>query len=133
MVVAAGKFEVPGPIVGDTVRSAAGPMIGSCAIMRWLKVWGTMRNDAYEAALAALREDTQAWWADIGKGDGCSDSLSPFGKTVKVALVNVDAEVQSEWVVCLDHEHRAVHGDVARAVQGHLALISAHQRQSAAV
>ena len=23
------------------------------------------RNDAYEAALAALREDTQAWWADV--------------------------------------------------------------------
>ena len=23
------------------------------------------RNDAYEAALAALREDTQAWWADM--------------------------------------------------------------------
>jgi len=30
---------------------------------------------------------------------GLDDSLSPFGKTVKVALVNVDAEVQSEWVV----------------------------------
>jgi hypothetical protein len=23
------------------------------------------RNDAYEAALAALREDTQEWWADV--------------------------------------------------------------------
>jgi hypothetical protein len=30
---------------------------------------------------------------------GLDDSLLPFGKTVKVALVNVDAEVQSEWVV----------------------------------
>ena len=26
---------------------------------------GSRRNDAYEAALAALREDTQEWWADL--------------------------------------------------------------------
>jgi hypothetical protein len=26
---------------------------------------GTMRNDRYEAALAALREDTREWWADM--------------------------------------------------------------------
>jgi hypothetical protein len=29
-----------------------------------LELLGSKRNDAYEAALAALREDTQAWWAD---------------------------------------------------------------------
>ena len=27
--------------------------------------WDWKRNDTYEAALAALREDTQAWWADV--------------------------------------------------------------------
>ena len=43
---------------------------------RALELLGTKRNDAYEAALAALREDTQAWWADtLGRdpdelGDG---------------------------------------------------------------
>ncbi len=31
---------------------------------RGLDMLGSKRNDAYEAALAALREDTQAWWAD---------------------------------------------------------------------
>jgi hypothetical protein len=31
---------------------------------RALDLLGAKRNDAYEAALAALREDTQAWWAD---------------------------------------------------------------------
>jgi hypothetical protein len=31
---------------------------------RALKLLGSKRNDAYEAALTALREDTQAWWAD---------------------------------------------------------------------
>ena len=31
---------------------------------RALELLGSKRNDAYEAALAALREDTQAWWAD---------------------------------------------------------------------
>src|SRR6187455_283988 len=32
---------------------------------RALHLLGSMRNDAYEAALAALREDTQQWWADL--------------------------------------------------------------------
>ena len=31
---------------------------------RALEVLGSRRNDAYEAALAELREDTQSWWAD---------------------------------------------------------------------
>jgi hypothetical protein len=31
---------------------------------RALDLLGSRRNDAYEAALAVLREDTQAWWAD---------------------------------------------------------------------
>jgi hypothetical protein len=31
---------------------------------RALELLGSKRNDAYEAALAALRQDTQAWWAD---------------------------------------------------------------------
>jgi hypothetical protein len=30
-----------------------------------LELLRSNRNDAYEAALAALREDTQAWWADM--------------------------------------------------------------------
>jgi hypothetical protein len=32
---------------------------------RALDVLASRRNDAYEKALAALREDTQAWWADM--------------------------------------------------------------------
>jgi hypothetical protein len=32
---------------------------------RALDLLGSHRNDAYEAALAALREDTQKWWADL--------------------------------------------------------------------
>jgi hypothetical protein len=31
---------------------------------RALDLLGTKRSDAYEATLAALREDTWAWWAD---------------------------------------------------------------------
>jgi len=30
-----------------------------------LKLFSSSRNDAYEAALEALREDTRQWWADI--------------------------------------------------------------------
>jgi hypothetical protein len=32
---------------------------------RAIKLLDSKRNDAYQAALAALREDTQAWWADL--------------------------------------------------------------------
>jgi hypothetical protein len=38
-----------------------------------LELLDSKRNDAYEAGLAALREDTQAWWADTLAGD--SDEL----------------------------------------------------------
>jgi hypothetical protein len=36
---------------------------------RAVDLLGSRRNDAYEAALAALREDTQAWWADVLASD----------------------------------------------------------------
>ena len=36
---------------------------------RALDILGSKRNDAYEAALAELREDTQGWWADVLAGD----------------------------------------------------------------
>jgi hypothetical protein len=32
---------------------------------RALDLLGSRRNDAYEAALAALREDTKSWWAEL--------------------------------------------------------------------
>jgi hypothetical protein len=34
-----------------------------------LQLLGSKRNDAYEAALAVLREDTQTWWADTLAAD----------------------------------------------------------------
>jgi hypothetical protein len=36
---------------------------------RAVDLLGAKRNDAYEAALAALREDTREWWADVLAGD----------------------------------------------------------------
>jgi hypothetical protein len=36
---------------------------------RAIKLLGSKRNDAYEAALTALREDTQAWWAPSRRPD----------------------------------------------------------------
>jgi hypothetical protein len=32
---------------------------------RSLDLLGSRRNDAYEAGLAVIREDTKAWWADV--------------------------------------------------------------------
>jgi hypothetical protein len=34
------------------------------SLRRALDLLGSKRNDAYEAALAALRDDTQGWWND---------------------------------------------------------------------
>jgi hypothetical protein len=58
--------------VVDAIRTTAADTEGDLADMsadeamtrRALELLGSRRNDAYEAALAALREDTQAWWAD---------------------------------------------------------------------
>ena len=59
--------------VVDAIRATAtdteediAEMAGDEAMTRRaLDLLGTKRNDAYKAALAALRQDTQAWWADV--------------------------------------------------------------------
>ena len=52
---------------------------------RALVLLGSKRNDAYEAALAALRDDTQAWWAETLAGD--PDKL---GEREEPATADVD-------------------------------------------
>jgi hypothetical protein len=51
---------------------------------RALDILGSRKNDAYEAALAELREDTQAWWADTlaFKPDEREDDEEPVCKSV---------------------------------------------------
>jgi thiol-disulfide isomerase/thioredoxin len=49
----------------DTVDDMADMAADEAMTRRALELLGSKRNDAYEAALAALREDTQAWWADM--------------------------------------------------------------------
>jgi hypothetical protein len=53
----------------DTERETADVDEDEAMTRRALKLLGTRRNDAYEAALAALRADTRAWWADRLAGD----------------------------------------------------------------
>jgi hypothetical protein len=48
----------------DTEEDMAEMAADEAMTRRALKLLGSKRNDAYEAALAKLREDTQAWWAD---------------------------------------------------------------------
>jgi len=63
----------PAERVVDAIRATAGDTEQDVREMeedeamthRALDLLGSRRNDAYEAALAALREDTQAWWADM--------------------------------------------------------------------
>jgi hypothetical protein len=49
----------------DTEEDIAEMAADEAMTRRALDLLGTKRNDAYEAALAALREDTQSWWADV--------------------------------------------------------------------
>ena len=49
----------------DTEEDIADMTADEAMTRRALELLGSKRNDAYEAALAALREDTQAWWADM--------------------------------------------------------------------
>jgi hypothetical protein len=63
--------------VADTDEDIAEMETDEAMTRRALDLLGSKRNDADEAALAALREDTQAWWADtlacdpdeIGEGE----------------------------------------------------------------
>jgi hypothetical protein len=55
---------------------------------RALDLLGSKRNDAYEAALAALREDTQQWWAyELQRNpndlDDDEESFSPDGESLR--------------------------------------------------
>ena len=58
--------------VADAIRATAADTEKDLADMdedeamtrRALELLGSRRNDAYEAALAELREDTREWWAD---------------------------------------------------------------------
>jgi hypothetical protein len=60
---------------------------------RALELLGSKRNDAYEAALAALREDTQAWWADtLGRDpDELGDGEEPATPDVEACAASSKA------------------------------------------
>jgi len=58
---------------GDAVRTSASDDADGMAdldadeamTLKAMGILGTSRNDAYEATLAELRDDTQEWWADL--------------------------------------------------------------------
>jgi hypothetical protein len=49
----------------DTDEDMADTEADEAITRRALNLLGSRRNDAYEAALAVLREDTKDWWADV--------------------------------------------------------------------
>ena len=51
--------------IQDTEADIADVQEDEAMTRRVLDLLGSRRNNAYEAALAALREDTQAWWAAV--------------------------------------------------------------------
>ena len=73
--VALVHLDAPGQSerVIDAIRATAADIEDDMAEMkadeattrRALELLGSTRNDAYEAALAVLRKDTQGWWEDV--------------------------------------------------------------------
>jgi hypothetical protein len=55
--------------VADTDEDIAEMETDEAMTRRALGLLGSKRTDAYETALAALRQDTQAWWTDTLAGD----------------------------------------------------------------
>jgi hypothetical protein len=49
----------------DTDEDMADMEADEAMTRRALDLLGSRRNDAYEAALAVLREDTKDWWTDV--------------------------------------------------------------------
>ena len=50
--------------VADTQEDLTDMAADEARTRHALELLGSRRNDAYEAALAAVREDKQSWWAD---------------------------------------------------------------------
>jgi hypothetical protein len=55
--------------VADTQEDMTDMAADEAMTREALELLGSKRNDAYEAALAGLREDTQTWWADTLASD----------------------------------------------------------------
>ena len=60
-----GRFDAIRATAADTDEDIRDMQDDEAMTHRALKLLGSPRNDAYEAALAALREDMQIWWADM--------------------------------------------------------------------
>jgi hypothetical protein len=68
-------LDIPGQSEGvvDAIRATAADTKDDTADMeadeamthRAIELLGSKRNDAYEAAIAELRDDTQGWWEDV--------------------------------------------------------------------
>jgi hypothetical protein len=55
--------------VADTEHDLRDMLEDEAMTRRALDLLGSRRDDRYEAALAALREDTRVWWADLLAGE----------------------------------------------------------------
>lgn len=93
----------PSEDVSDAVRATATDTAEEMADLeadevmthRALGLLGSNRNDAYETALAALREDTRAWWADELARDSAEleEDESPATANVESLRHFLEAEV----------------------------------------
>lgn len=79
----------------DTENDIIDMMADETSTHRAIDLLGTGRNDAYEAALAALHEDTQAWWVDVLERDpdDLTEDEAPATADVEGLRLFLEAEV----------------------------------------
>jgi hypothetical protein len=78
----------------DTEDDIADVAADEAMTRRALELLGSKRNDAYEAAVAALRDDTQGWWEDalardpdeLGEGEelATADASLPASSSLRL-------------------------------------------------
>ena len=104
--------EVQSEWVVDAIRAAATDTEEDIREMqedeaitcRAIKLLNSKRNDAYEAALAALPEDTQAWWADLLARD--PDELDEGEEPVAADVEGLRGFLEGEVLPWLDNRKK---------------------------
>ena len=78
----------------STEADVADMMADEALTRRAIGLLGTGRNDAYEVALASLREDTQQWWADTLSRD--PDELNEGDETATADCAGLRTFIENE-------------------------------------
>lgn len=88
----------------ETARDLAEVDEDEAMTRRALELLGSKRNDAYEAALAALREDTREWWTDALARD--PGDLEEEQEPYAAAPEGLRSFIEAEVLPCLEGKRK---------------------------